>query len=363
MGLPEVCEHSPMNTHAPIPLRPDFAEAQRMERQSWHRAVTASALAALKRSEPADVLKSTWPNDQRAALILRAAQDPTSTDDFPAFDRTGLFQSLAPSSAALQLFELGLKLDLSGINTIRIPNIATWEPQPIFVAEGAPGPNVQWGLGKTTLGPTRKILIMAATTEELENATPETASVVIGRLLSDASTKSIDSIAFGAAAEDDAQPAGLLHGVTPLVAATAGPDAMTEDLGALTGAIGAAGIDTTEAVFVCSPREATIIKAKIGPKFDYPVLSTLGLQTKTVACFAPAAVASGYQDAPQIETSKTATVHFEDTSPADIVGPDGALAFPTKAAFQTDLISIRVRARAAWAVTPGGAQIISNVTW
>ena len=129
----------------------------------------------------------------------------------------------------------------------------------------------------------------------------------------------------------------------------------------LTGAIGAAGIDTTEAVFVCSPREATIIKTKVGPKFDYPVLSTLGLPPKTVACFAPAAVASGYQDAPQIETSKTATVHLEDSSPVDIVGPDGAMALPTKTAFQTDLISIRVRARAAWAVAPGGAAVVDNV--
>jgi len=64
----------------------------------------------------------------------------------------------------------------------------------------------------------------------------------------------------------------------------AGPDAMSEDLGALTGAIGAAGIDTSGVAFVCSPREAAIIKTKVGPKFDYPVLSTLGLPAKTVAC-------------------------------------------------------------------------------
>jgi hypothetical protein len=114
----------------------------------------------------------------------------------------------------------------------------------------------------------------------------------------------------------------------------AGPDAMSEDLGALTGAIGAAGIDTSGVAFVCSPREAAIIKTKVGPKFDYPVLSTLGLPAKTIACFAPVAVASGYHDTPQIETSKTATVHLEDVSPVDIVGPDGAIALPTKTAFQ-----------------------------
>jgi hypothetical protein len=39
---------------------------------------------------------------------------------------------------------------------------------------------------------------------------------------------------------------------------------MAEDLGALTGAMGLASIDTTGAAFVCSPREATIIKTKGG---------------------------------------------------------------------------------------------------
>lgn len=349
--------------NAPVPLRPDFSEAQRLERQSWHRAITASALASLRRSEPSRVLKEAWPSDQRAALILRAAQSPTSTDDFPAFDKAGTFQSLAPSSAALALFVRGLQLDLAGITTVRIPNIASLPPAPIFVGEGKPAPNVHWTFGGTILGPAKKVLILAAITGEMENAAPDTASAVIGRVLADASNKSIDAVAFGTAAADDDQPAGLLYGVTPVAPAAAGPDAMAEDLGALTGAVGAAGIDPTGAVFVCSPREATIIKTKVGPKFDYPVLATLGLPAKTVACFAPAAVASGYQDAPEIETSKTATVHYEDGTPLDIIGLDGTMAAPTKTAFQTELVSIRVRAWAAWAVTPGGAQVINNVNW
>jgi hypothetical protein len=41
----EALRGSPMN--APIPLRPDFAEAQRIERRSWRRAITAHALASL----------------------------------------------------------------------------------------------------------------------------------------------------------------------------------------------------------------------------------------------------------------------------------------------------------------------------
>jgi hypothetical protein len=347
----------------PIPLRPDYGETHRLESRAWHRAVAASALATLRHSDPANELKAAWPNDDRATLILRAAQSPTGTGDIPAFDQTGLFQSLASSSAALQLFERGLQLDLAGITSLRIPNFAALPPAPIFVGEGKPAPNVHWTFDATVLGPARKVLILAAVTGELEAATPESASALVGRILADSSNKSIDAVAFGTAAADEDQPAGLLHGVTPIAASAASPDAMAEDVGALIGAIGVSGIDPSGAVFVCSPREATIIKIKVGPKFDHPVLSTLGLPEKTVACFASAAVASGYQDAPQIETSKTATVHFEDGSPADIAGLDGAIAVPTKSAFQTHLISIRVRARAAWAVTPGGAQVVNNVNW
>jgi len=138
---------------------------------------------------------------------------------------------------------------------------------------------------------------------------------------------------------------------------------MAEDLGALTGAIGAAGIHPNGAVFVCGPRETTILKAKVGAKFDHPVLTTLGLPAKTVACFAPDGVASGYQDAPQIETSKEAVLHMEDTTPADIVSAGGVLAAPSKSMFQTDIIAIRVRAHCAWAVAAGAAQVVTSVNW
>jgi hypothetical protein len=36
---------------------------------------------------------------------------------------------------------------------------------------------------------------------------------------------------------------------------------------------------------------------------------------------------------------------------------------PTKSMWQTDIISIKVRANAAWAVMPGGAAVITAVNW
>ena len=138
---------------------------------------------------------------------------------------------------------------------------------------------------------------------------------------------------------------------------------MAEDLGSLVGAIGAAGIDTNSAIFVAGPREAMLISIKVGSGlFDTRVLMTLGLPPKTIACFAPAGIVSGWQDAPAIETGKESVIHFESAAPADIVA-GGVAASPARSMFQTDVISIRVRANAAWAAVAGAAQFISTVEW
>jgi hypothetical protein len=64
-----------------------------------------------------------------------------------------------------------------------------------------------------------------------------------------------------------------------------------------------------------------------------------------------------------IETSKEAVYHEEATTPLPIVGTAGAIAAPVRSVFQTDAIGIRVRAHAAWAVAPGGAQVINGINW
>jgi hypothetical protein len=234
---------------------------------------------------------------------------------------------------------------------------------PGFVSESRPAPNVQYDFGGSIIGPTKKILLLAAVTGELESATPETASRTIGRVVSDVANRSIDMTPFSTNSADAITPAGLLHGASEVAAAAAGPDAMSEDIGGLLGAIGDAGIDTRGAVFVAGPREAVIAKARVGPKFDYPILTTLGLRAKVVACFAPAAVCSGYQEAPTIEVSRVAAVHYESSTPSELVDSSGTAAAPVYSAFQSNLLSIKVRSRAAWGVAPGGAALIANVNW
>lgn len=168
-----------------IPLRADFNAALRAETRSWQRAIAAHVLGTNSRNDPSRIVRSAWPDDARAAIITRGAVSQTTTGGFPSYDPIVAFRSLAPSSAAMALFQLGMVLDLTGTTTIRIPCVTGLPVQPLFIGEGAPAPNVQGNLAATVLGPARKILMLSCVTAELENASADTAAAVIGRVLAD----------------------------------------------------------------------------------------------------------------------------------------------------------------------------------
>jgi hypothetical protein len=251
------------------------------ERRAWSRVLAACALSEIKRGNPRQILRAAWPDDDRAAILLKAAQSPTDTSSLPGSSTVAMWRSLSPSSAAWRLFDhpAALRLDLTGQTTISLPNVASLPPAPLFVEEGAPAPVVMWAFSKTVLGPAKKILVISALTEELEYSSPENASAVIGRILSDATARSIDIVAFDTNAGDDVRPPGLLHGVAPITASAATDPfmAMAEDLSNLVGAIGGNGIDPTDTVFVAAPREAMMITLLAGAKFNNDVLMSLGL--------------------------------------------------------------------------------------
>jgi hypothetical protein len=214
--------------------------------RSMRRAVTASVLATIRDEDPAKILRKSWGRDEGALQVLqRAAVAPMDTSAYPHIDAIGPFRSLAPGSAALKLFDESNKLDLTGITTISVPNVAALPPRPPFVAEGAPAPSVQLALAKTVLGPARKIMILSGLTREVEEASSDTASDVIARVLADASSASIDLTAFDSNPADGVRPAGLLHGVAPIPASAEAikTEALQEDLANLVAAIGAARID------------------------------------------------------------------------------------------------------------------------
>ena len=149
------------------------------------------------------------------------------------------------------------------------------------------------------------------------------------------------------------------NSVTPLAASTAVPpiNAMFEDVGNLAEAIGDNDIDVNQLVFVGGPKQATAMKMFLGDKFDYPIFSSVALKG-SLAAFAAPAIASAYAELPLVETSRESTLQFNDAPAIDPL-----TAGPTLSAFQQELINIKVRGRAAWGVQPGGAQILTSVSW
>jgi hypothetical protein len=344
---------------APIPLRPDPTALEREQHRSLIRAATATVLAARDGSNPAAMLKRTWPGDRGAELVLKAAASPLSTTDAPtlAVAPVAALTLLAPSSAALRLFATQTEIFLGQNATVRIPNVAT-PPVAVFVPELSPGPVVQAGLGTATLGPVKKIMLIAVVTEELQQAAPETASAVVGRVLAASIAKSIDAIAFDGAAGDDIRPAGLLNGVTP-IAATAGGGvaAIATDLGNMAAAMATANIDPEGMIIVVAAKQATTLRLLAGPRFDNEIFGSTGLASGTVVAFARGSVASSFEGSPAIESSRSTTLHT--ANPASPL-----LALPTGSLFQTSEIAVKLRQRGTWAViAPGGVQRINSTTW
>ena len=196
---------------------------------------------------------------------------------------------------------------------------------------------------------------------------PETASTVIGRALADAVAKAVDSAVFDDVAADSTRPAGLLNGVTPLTAAAAGTTAemIAADIAALATAIGDADIDADDMVIVAEHCAGGQVAGAASPNFTNLVIGTNALADGTVVGIAPAGVAVGYSGSPEIGTSKEAVVHFEDAAPLPIgtAGSPATVAAPTRSAWQSDLIVIRVRAKCAWAAIPGAVQVVTGVGW
>ena len=102
-----------------------------------------------------------------------------------------------------------MQVSLDQVHSVSVPRGAP-TVAPLFVAENMPAPVQRLDFDAATVGPTRKILIIATVSAELEAAGPELASDIVGRVLAEAATRSLDSAVFDNAADNGVRPAGLL---------------------------------------------------------------------------------------------------------------------------------------------------------
>jgi hypothetical protein len=365
-----------MNTHAGprvgIPLRPDRTALAAEQRRSLIRAVTGFAFSSQR---PEHYVEASWSNDHLASLIvkvatkvaIKAATEPPMTiaaSGLPEAVALNVLPTLAPMSAATRLFAKCMRVSLDGVNKISVPRVVPGKT-PIFVAEAAPVPVIKLNATAATIGPAKKIIVDAAVTNELEDSGPEVASDIIGRELAASATLNLDGPVFDALAADDARPAGLLFGLSPLTASdNTGLAGIAADVASLAGAIADAGIGSDDMVIVTHSRQRAMIKSLVQPGFDYAVFGTPMVPERRVIGIAPYAVASAYAGVPSIEKLMNPAVHFEDTAPANIgVGTPPVVAAPAESAFQSDLTVVRVKCRAAWSVVAPGVAFIDSVNW
>ena len=186
------------------------------------RGITAMALSSgRQRDDAAGLLRRAWPNDLHANTVLKAAVSP---DLAPRAIR-----ATRPRRPCRRSRRSPPRCSYSRTACRWISAASPWfafrtsrlAPQPGFIGEGAAAPVVQFSLAGVDVGPACRILILAAVTGELDRATPETATAIVGRVLAEAVTRAVDSAAFSSNAATAIAPAGLAlrrhadHGLRP----------------------------------------------------------------------------------------------------------------------------------------------------
>src|SRR5262249_21354647 len=127
----------PQASDRPIPLRFDDDELFERDRRSWTRSMLASYVIAKQSGVmPEELVKKTWPHDDRAFWLTKAAVSPDSTTSSASaltYTRVNPLLLIAPPSAAAKLFDRCMRLDFAGVLQYSVPHVGA-HPLPIFVA-------------------------------------------------------------------------------------------------------------------------------------------------------------------------------------------------------------------------------------
>jgi len=329
------------------------------------RAALCVALAKLEGSgrTPVTEFANRWRDDRQLDTVLRAAVSPASIASTPALAQTTIafLATLVPVSAGADLLNRALGLSFDGAAQITVPAIAV--PTADFVVEMAPIPVQQATTSAgVSLVPHKLAVITSLTGEMMRNSNAE---ALVRTVLVESTGPAIDKVLFSANPSATDRPAGILNGITALTPAGPGEksSALVDDLQALATAIAPVAGNGNIAL-IAAPAQAVAIALRLPPEIDWPLLTSASLPAGTVIAVATNALVSAVGgDAPQIDASDEVVVH-EETAPAAIVTPGGALATPVRSFYQTDSVGLRLRWPISWALRDArGVAWMQNVNW
>ena len=330
------------------------------------RAATAHLRAFAKKSTPARIAEQMFARDNVTLEILRrSATTPATTSttgwatELARVAIYDLVQSATSVSAAAELIERGLKLNMDGIAEFRVPGrVVNAAGAGMWVAEGAPAPARQLVFNNAAILQPRKLSVLIVFT--FEQVTSSNIEEITRQTLEEAVGFALDQKMFSADAASASAPAGLFASVTPITAATGGgTTAMMTDLSKLLGALAASG-GGKSAVVVAAQAQANTLKLTAGPQFNVPIIASTGLAAGTVAVIESASFVSGFSSTPEFRVGDQAAYHAEDTAPADPI----MAGQPVKSLWQTNSIGLKMDLWAAWGLRAAGhAQWLSGATW
>ena len=238
----------------------------------------------------------------------------------------------------------------------------------------------QGAFSSQTLTPKKVAVITTWTREMNDHSIPAIEGLLREAIQLDTSV-AIDTVLIDANAATTIRPAGLLNGVGA-TSATAGGGiaALIGDITALINSISAATYgnvrnlawlvnqtDMLRASLLNAPNTGIFpFKAEIaaGNLSGIPFIDSATVPTKTMILVDAADFVVVGGEAPRMEMSDQATLHMEDTTPADLVASPSTVAAPQRSLFQTDSLALRMVMPLNWTQRRAGTVAwTQNVTW
>jgi len=318
------------------------------------------------------VLERHYPDrDEATEIAVTRAAAPLATTGTSGFVSqliqstwAGFLDALRGRSVYPLLRERGYAVSFDAAGTAYLPQRTGSGANGSFFAEGSPIRVGRITVAAPTFTSRKMGVIIPFSREAAKRSTPELEPVLRKAIIEDTAA-TLDSILLDATAGDTVRPAGILNGVSAVAVGYGGADhvAVKEDFKALLAPfIAANAVDGITVVM--NPTQGLNISMMDGPENNAGwfaeiakrvtfVESTHATAARLVAIRNPD-FATALGDMPEFELSNQATIHMEDTSPAEIVATGPTAAAPVRSLWQTDSSAIRMIMDVSWTMARSG---------
>src|SRR5262249_4413978 len=253
-----------------------------------YRAAAAHLRSFVTGATPTNAARSMFGDDRVTDLVIRAASSPAAISGTPGWAQSlagvaiyDLIQSTVSLSAAADVIDRGLKLNMDGIAEHRVPGrVLNPAAAGQWIGEGTAAPVRALSFSNAAILRPRKLQVLTTYSRELaEHSNIEN---VVRQTLAEATGLALDLQMWSSDPGDATKPPGLFAGVTPITpTAGGGTNAMTGDLGNLFAALAAHSGGKTAVIIAALP-QAVKLKLTAGPKFDYDIIASTALAPGTV---------------------------------------------------------------------------------